>query len=135
LLAVKIRCKLGYSERKVWTVIGRIIPLVIAALLMAAHFLRAGDWGLVVVSLLVPLLLLRRRRSALSLVQALACFGAGVWGYTTLRLVEARIAAGMPWERMALILIGVALFTLWAALLLGSEKVRQEYREDKGGEE
>jgi len=110
-------------------VIGRVIPLFIAVLLLAAHFLRDGNWVLMVVTLFVPLLLLRRRRSVLSLVQALACFGAGVWGYTTLRLVEARLAAGMPWERMALILIGVALFTLWAALLLNSEKVRKKYRE------
>jgi len=96
---------------------------------MAAHFLRDGNWVLMIVSLLVPLLLLRRKRSILSLVQVLACFGAAVWGYTALRLVEARIAVGLPWERMALILIGVALFTLWAALLLNSEKVRQKYRE------
>ena len=115
--------------------LARVIPLVIAALLMAAHFLRDGSWGLMVVSLLVPLLLLRRKRSVLSLVQALVCFGAGVWGYATLRLVEARLAAGLPWERMALILIGVTLFSVWAALLLSSEKVRQKYKEDKGEEE
>ena len=129
MLAVKIRCKLGYLEREVRILIGRGIPLVIAALLMAAHFLRDGAWGLLVVSLCVPLLLLHRRRSVLSLVQVLACVGAGVWGYTTLRLVEARLAVGLPWERMALILVGVALFTLWAALLLNSEKVREKYPE------
>jgi hypothetical protein len=39
----------------------RLIAFFIASLLLAAHFLRDGSLGLVVVSLLVPLFLLIRK--------------------------------------------------------------------------
>ena len=52
--------------------IPRIIPLILASLLLAAHFLRGGDWILVLASLLAPLLLLVRKSESLTALQVLA---------------------------------------------------------------
>jgi hypothetical protein len=43
------------------------------------------------------------------------------------RLVEARLQAGRHWELAAMILAGVALFTLVAGLLLNSRKLKERY--------
>ena len=110
--------------------IPRIVPLILAALLLAAHFLRGGDWILVLASLLAPLLLLVRKRWSLTALQMLTCIGSGVWVYTGIGLVEQRLAAGAPWERLALIMGAVSAFTLWAALLLNSETIRQRFESE-----
>ena len=105
----------------------RIVPLILSALLMAAHFLREGHLTLVGVSLLAPALLFVRRRWSLVSVQVLAYVGAGIWVYTASVLVGQRMAAGMPWIRMGLILGGVALFTAVSGLLLNGRLVRECY--------
>jgi hypothetical protein len=105
-----------------------VAPIVLASLLMAAHFLRGGQLILVLACLLTPLLLLFRKRWVPLLVQGLAYAGAGVWVKTALALVAQRRLAGAPWGRMALILGGVALFTGLAGLLLNAPAVRRRYR-------
>ena len=72
----------------------RIIPLVIASLLLAAHFLRHGEIGFVVLCVLVPLLLLIKNRRSLILVQFSAYAGAAVWVYTSLQIVRERMMFG-----------------------------------------
>ena len=110
--------------------IPRVIPLILAFLLLAAHFLRGGDWLLVLASLLVPLLLLIRKQWSLNALELLTCIGAGIWMYTGVGLVEQRLAAGAPWERLALIMGAVSAFTLWAARLLNSEAVRNKFESE-----
>ena len=105
----------------------RIVLLSLAALLMAAHFLREGNLALTLVSLLAPLLLVVRRRWSLIVLQGLAYAGAAVWVHTALALIEQRRATGAPWGRMALILGGVALFTTLAGLLLNAGRVKERY--------
>ncbi len=105
----------------------RVTPLILAFLLLAAHFLRRGDWPLVSLSVLAPLLLLVRARWTLWLLQVLAYAGAGVWVYTGLALASHRMAMGAPWGRLVLIMGAVALFTVIAGLLLNTRRVRERY--------
>ena len=105
----------------------RMIPLVIASLLMAAHFLRGGNIGLVLLSILVPLLLLIRKRWSLILVQLSAYAAAMVWVYATIRLVQERMLLATPWSSAVIILSSVALFSVFAGLLLNSRKVKERY--------
>jgi hypothetical protein len=105
----------------------RLVPFMLASLLMAAHFLRYGRIVLVVVCVLLPLLLLIKKRWILRLLQCLALVGAAVWVHTTYVLVGLRAAAGAPWTRMLLILVTVTVFTLFAGYLLGSERVKKRY--------
>ncbi len=105
----------------------RIIPVIIAFLILGAHFLRGGYLILTVASILVPGLLLVRKRWILTLVQWLAYFGAAIWLYSASVLVQQRIMIGAPWVRMLIILFGVAVFTLFAGYLLTSDNIKKHY--------
>jgi hypothetical protein len=94
---------------------------MLAALLIAAHFLRGGDLIAAAVCLATPLLFLVRRRWSLFVLQGLAFAAAGVWLETAWDLVAVRQLLGEPWMRAAAILAGVAAVTLVAGgLLCGS---------------
>ncbi len=103
------------------------MPLVIASLLLAAHFLRGGNIGLMLVSVLVPLLLLIKKRWSLILVQLSAYAAAGVWLSTAIHQVQERMISARPWSGAVIILSTVALFSLFAGLLLNSRKVKERY--------
>jgi hypothetical protein len=105
----------------------RLIPLIIAFLLLGGHFLRSGHMIFAGMSILSPLLLFIKQRWILLFVQWLTWSGAIVWIYTTFSLVQQRRVAGVPWVRMLLILSGVTVFTLYAGYLLGSDTVKRRY--------
>ena len=107
--------------------IPRIGIFVVAALLLGAHFYRAGDFPLVALCLVAPLLFLARRRWSLVLLQLTAYVAAATWVDAAIRLVELRQQAGRPWTAAAIILGTVALFTLAAGLLLNSRSMTQRY--------
>lgn len=106
----------------------RIVLFIIAAALTAAHFFRAGNHGLVALSLATPLLFLYRKQVSLVLLQ-LAAYGATAnWLVATLLLVQMRQQIGRPWTTAAVILGAVALLTLLAGLLLNSRAMRERYK-------
>ena len=106
----------------------RILPALFAFVLLAAHFLRAGHRGLVLLCVFTPVLFLFQKRWALIAVRILLSLGVLVWIQTAFSLVYLRWGMGAPWVRMLLILAGVAAFTAFSAYLLGSEKVGEKYR-------
>lgn len=105
----------------------RIIPFVVACLLLGAHFLRQGSLPLMGVCLLAPFLLFVKKRWAWSVLRVFAYGSAAIWLYTTITLVRHRLAVGAPWTRMSLILLGVTAFTLFAAYLISSDVLRKRY--------
>jgi hypothetical protein len=105
----------------------RISLYATAALLLGAHFLRAGNLVMVALCLAAPLLFLHRRRWSLFALQALAYGAAGTWIEVTLQLVRLRQQSGQPWTVAAIILGTVALFTLLSGLLLNSRMARERY--------
>jgi hypothetical protein len=105
----------------------RLVPVVIAFLLLAAHFLRGGSLGLALACVLVPLLLLIRRRWSPIVVQVLAYVGATVWLYTLIELAQARMMMHRPWGTAVIILGAVTLFTIFAGWLLNSPAVQARY--------
>jgi ferredoxin len=107
--------------------IWRMILVVISAVVLGAHFLRAEQPGLALVCLAAPLLLLWRTRWTLRAVQVLLAAGGLVWIDTAVRLAGARMSAGAPWLRMALILGAVAAVTWIAACVLGAKRVLDRY--------
>ncbi len=80
-----------------------------------------------VVSVLVPLLLLVRKRWSLIFVQLSAYAAAVVWVYTTIHLVQERMISARPWGSAVIILGSVALFSVFAGFLLNSRKVKERY--------
>jgi len=105
----------------------RLLPVFISALLLGAHFWRGGDFGLAVVSIFAPLLLLIKKKWVLYVTAGLLIAGSAVWLETTIALVNMRQAAGGPWIRLAAILGSVALVTLLSAFVLRGEKLRRRY--------
>ena len=105
----------------------RISLFAIAALLLGAHFLREGNLGMVMLSLVAPLLFLYRRRWSLILLQVMAYCAAANWIVTAVRIVEMRELSGKSWTTAAIILGTVAMFTVLAGLLLNSRSIKQRY--------
>jgi hypothetical protein len=105
----------------------RLLPVVISCLLLAAHFSRADNAVLVLISIAFPAILLLRRPWVVWTVQLALVLGGLEWIRRTVELVLQREAAGEPWTRLALILDGVALFTAGSALGFVSPALRQRY--------
>jgi hypothetical protein len=109
--------------------LARISLYVIAALLIAAHFLRVGNMIGVVLCLATPLLFLVRRRWSLLLLQGLAYGAAAVWLVTAWQIASERWSFGQPWLRAAAILIVVAVISALAGFLLRSQSLQGRYGE------
>lgn len=103
------------------------LPVLLSALLLGAHFLRAGRIELVVLSLACTALLLVRRRWAAVVVQIVLVMSALEWLRTMLAVISMRQSVGAPWLRFALILGAVTLFTLGSALVFFTPRLRQRY--------
>ena len=84
--------------------ITRIMLFIVAACLIAAHFLRMGNFVATALCLAAPALFFVRRRWSLLLLQGLAYGAAAVWVETAWQIAEMRRAFGEPWLRAALIL-------------------------------
>ncbi len=107
-----------------------LLPAALSALVLAAHFLRAGNVVAVLALLaFVPLLALRRRWVAM-VVRLPLWLGAGVGLYTLARFAAERVRLGEPWLRLAVILGGVAAFTALSALPLWSPRLRAWYHDE-----
>lgn len=104
-----------------------MIPSILSMLLLGAHFYRAGLVPLAVFCGLLPLVLLVRRPWVPRLFQAVLIVGAAEWGRTLYTLVQMRMAFDQPWGRLALILGGVAIFTLLSALVFETKGLRRRY--------
>ena len=105
----------------------RIVLFVVAALLLGAHFLRAGNVAMVALCVAAPMLFLWRKRWSLIVLQVLGYCAAAAWTAVAVELVQMRQQTGQPWTIAAVILGTVALFTLLAALLLNSRAIRARY--------
>lgn len=105
----------------------RISLYAVAALLLGAHFLRAGNVLMMALCVATPLLFLWRKRWSLVLLQILAYGAALTWIAVAYQLVELRQRSGQPWTVAAIILGSVAVFTFAAGLLLNSRAIKDRY--------
>jgi hypothetical protein len=105
----------------------RLLPVLLSAALLAAHLSRHDLTLLIPVALAFPALLLVRRPWVPRVVQAVLLVGALEWVRTGIVLGRARLAAGEPWMRMAVILGAVAVVTAASALVFRSPAVRARY--------
>ena len=96
----------------------RLLPLLLSALVLAAHFYRMGNLGFVAFVLVLPLLLITRERWAVRVVQVGLVLAAAEWIRTAISIAQIRAASGAPATRMFVILGCVAAFTALSALPL-----------------
>lgn len=108
----------------------RLIPAGLAALALAAHFLRRGQLPGTLAGIgLVGLLFVRRPWSP-RVVRWGLLLGAVEWLFTLRVLLDERRGAGESSTRLVVILGAVVLLTLAAAWMLGAERVKRHF----GGE-
>ena len=107
-----------------------LIPPLLSLLLLAAHSLRVGVPALMAIPIAVLILLAWPRWWAARVAQVTLVLGAGEWVRAALVYIAARQESGMDWHRLALILGGVALFTLLSAVVFQSSTLRRRYRLD-----
>ncbi len=93
----------------------RIVLIVLAFVVLAAHTSRAGSNLLAGLILLAPLLLFVRRPWAGWTLRVALILGGFEWIRTLFRLVGERRAASDDWVRLAVILIAVSVLTFLAA--------------------
>ncbi len=105
----------------------RLLPVFLSALLLGAHFLRAGTFVLVLITLAGPLILLIHRTWVARAVQIGLIAGGVEWARTLVQLVLARQIMGEPWTRLAFILGGVAILTTCSALVFRFSSLRMLY--------
>lgn len=105
----------------------RLLPVVFSFLLLAAHFVRAGE-NFYALALLILLLLLTLKKSWVPwVIQVTLLLGAFEWLRTLMFVAQMRIEFGQPWTRMAIILAAVALFTALSGLVFRSKALRKRY--------
>lgn len=91
---------------------------VLASLFLAAHALRRDDWGMIGAWLVIAVLSVTRLAWARLAVSWALCIGAAVWVATAIEFIDFRIALGMDWKRLAIIMGVVTGLTCMAALIL-----------------
>jgi hypothetical protein len=102
-------------------------PVVLSFVILAAHFMRYGNFFLLFVTLLLPVLLFVRKPWAARVIQAALLLGVFEWAHTLYELVQMRAAQGQPYGRMLAILGVVAAMTFCSALLFQSKTFRRTY--------
>ena len=104
-----------------------MLPTLCLAVL-GAHFYRSGSVVLVAVCVLLLVLMLALRRAwVMRLLQLGLLLGATEWLWTTFVLVQQRLALGQPWQRLTLILLGVALVTALSTLVFRHPRLQQRF--------
>jgi hypothetical protein len=106
----------------------KLAPIFISALLLGAHFYRAGWFPLAVSCTGFPILLAIQRAWAARSVQVFLVIGSLEWIRTLFMLVDVRRTFGQPWIRLFIILGLVALFTGLSALVLQAPPLKSRYK-------
>ena len=103
----------------------RLLPVIISFLLLAAHFLRAGQMVVVVFLFTLLLILIVRKFWVPWVIQVVLLLVVVEWVATLYSVAQIRIASGLPWARMAIILGSVALFTALSSLVFRSKALKE----------
>jgi hypothetical protein len=105
----------------------RITLLALAAILIAAHFLRSFAIIPMLICLAAPFILLIKRRWSLITVQALTVVAAVIWLSALNGIIQQRVLEGRSWTASAIILGVVTGYTLLTGWLLNSPSVKEKY--------
>lgn len=109
----------------------RLLPVILAFGLLAAHFSRADMLPAVVVSLAIPFLLLIRKAWVARSIQVLLVLGAAEWIRSMFGYISIRKETGEDWARLAIILVSVALLTACAGLVFRGKSLKKRYHLEK----
>ena len=126
LKSIFIFAKLNKTTLKM--IIFRLLPVILSFILLAAHFSRAEQTILLIISLLIPTLLLIKKRIIIRIIQAVLLIAGAEWIRTMLNYIEIRKSMGDDWTRLAIILSVVAIYTAASGLFLQNQKILFRYK-------
>ncbi|MEJ2053063.1 MAG: hypothetical protein P8X42_04000 [Calditrichaceae bacterium] len=108
-------------------IIVRLLPLIFAQLLLAAHIMRSQGliWAIIVLFLLMTLFI--RRGWIIRFWQIIIGLAAIEWIRTTLIITHLRINIDMPYTRMLVIMIAVILYNLFVIYWLQRPVISDHY--------
>ena len=109
----------------------RLLPVILAFGLLAAHFSRANMPPAVIVSLITPFLLLIRKPWIARSIQILLLIGALEWIRSMFGYIQVRKEIGEDWGRLAIILVSVALLTACSGLVFRGKSLKKRYQLEK----
>jgi hypothetical protein len=107
------------------------IPVVLSLVVLAAHFMRFGNYVGVAGALVLIALLFVRRPWVARLMQVVLLLGTLEWVRTIYMLAAVRAAHNQPFGRMVAILGVVAIVTLCSALLFQAPTLKRFYGLDQ----
>lgn len=113
--------------KKRFVVFCYLVPVMLSLLLIGAHFLRSGNLLVPVVSLLLIVALAIREPLVARAVQLALLLATAEWVWVAFDLVSARLDAGLPWTKLALILGAVAVLALVSVALFFSQTLQAMY--------
>jgi hypothetical protein len=105
-----------------------LLPPVLAFLLLAAHFYRSEHLLVASACFLAIFLVFVRRPWAAYAIQVCLVLGSIEWLRSTVSLVLSRRMLAEPYIRLAIILVGVTLFTALSLLVFRKNNVRDHFR-------
>ena len=112
------------SRKFIWF----LIPAIFSILLLAAHFSRQDLNIVAILCVVLPLLLLVKKKVILTLFQLLLFLGVVEWVRTLMMYIDERQVTGEDYGTLTIIISSVSLFTFISAVLLSAGKVRFAYR-------
>jgi len=109
-------------------IIFRLLPVLLSFLLIAAHFSRADQSILLIISLTIPFLLLIKKRIIIRIMQIVLLLAGAEWIRAMLIYIEVRQSSGDDWTRLAIILSIVAIYTAFSGFFLQNVKILNMYK-------
>jgi ferredoxin len=106
-----------------------LVPPILSLILLSAHALRAGDLGLCIAWILFCLLFFTKKSWVRYVWVAGLTLGAFTWVETGVQLVQFRMAFGLPWLRLGLIMLTVFGVTVFSLFLILGQKGRLFFSE------
>jgi len=113
------------------TVLVRLLPLLLAIVLFAAHIMRFNGYFWPAIILLSATTLWIRRTWVLTMWRILVVIGIFEWVRATIYLVRMRMNTDVPFKRLLLIMGGVILFNIVVVYSLRNKKLKQYYAGDR----
>jgi len=105
----------------------RMLPVIFAGIIFSAHVLRFYGVILALLSFLFIFTLLAGKRWVLRVWQVYLSGATLVWISATIGFIRYRMAVGMPWGRLALIMGVVIALTVFSIFWLENKKVKEYY--------
>lgn len=105
----------------------KYILVALSFALLSAHFMRSGEYGLMLITIILPLLLFIKKKIVTIIIGIILLFSSIEWFLTGYKIYQLREAMALPSSRMLIIMGSVGIFTILSAAMLITKKIKDSY--------